>query len=161
MGEGVRESWGIRLHLVVQVLQLTCWVGQDDAEGDLAGVGEVRYAERMAHLGVETVTPRQRVRPCHTHPGQVSVEPVDSGPVDGQPAASIDPGTPRPGPGHLSVQPIDVACQSCQRGHVQWRAVVQAEVDVGLRCVITARSAASQEHPHDTVDLGQSRRHIA
>jgi len=56
----------------------------------LAGVGKVRDAEWVAQLGMEGELPSHRVRPCSVHPTEITVEPVDSGASDDQPAPAVN-----------------------------------------------------------------------
>jgi hypothetical protein len=86
-------------------------------------------------------------------PGEISVEPVDRCPRDGEPTAAVHPRPPPSAPRDGRVGAGDVAGQCGERGDVQIGLVVEAEVDVGLRGVLAAGPAAAEQHAHDSGDL--------
>ncbi len=75
----------------------------DLSQGLLAG--EPGSRPRSRH-GAGRELPSHRVRPRSVHPIEITVEPVNSGASDGQPAAAVNPGTPSPGLGDLSFRRV-------------------------------------------------------
>ena len=140
---------------VVQSSELARGIGQDPAQSDLTGVGEVRPAQRVSHLRMQCEGPVPGLPPGVTDPVDVPVDPVDRRAVDVEPAATVDPRPPLTRPGDRCVRAGDLSREDPEAGDVQWWPVVDAEVHVG-RCGVGATGpAAAEDHADDAADGGQ------
>ena len=140
---------------LLQRCNLTRPVGQDDAEGDLADIHEVRHSQRMPDLEVEVVPACLGIVPRPADAVEVAVDPVHRGPTDAQPTPAVNPRSPLPGTGHASLWAGQGARQAFERIDVERGSVVQAEVEVGLRHVLPTGPAATEQYGNHAVDLTQ------
>ncbi len=88
--------------------------------------------------------------PAGVHAVEVAVDPVHGDAIDAQPSAAVNPRTPRAGMSNLGVRTCDLLGEGAQKCDIQRGAVVQAEVDVGVRAVVTASSTAAQGDADDS-----------
>ena len=109
---------------------LTAGVGQDDAEGDLTGIHEVRHSERMPDLEMEFVPACPSVLPRRADAVEVAVEPVHRGPADVQPTPAVDPRSPLTRTGHSGLGAGHFAGEVFERVNVEGSSVVDAKVEV-------------------------------
>jgi hypothetical protein len=153
--QSVPQKWGIAAGCLLQGCDLTGRVGQDDAEGDLTGIREVRHSERMPDLEMKVLPAFSGALPRLANAVEVAVEPVHRGPADAQSAAAVDPRSPLAGAGRACLGAGDIACQILERIDVQWGSVVQAVVEVRLRPVLPTTPATTEQYPHHAVNLNQ------
>lgn len=123
------ERWEVA-GCLLQRCDLTGWVSQDDAEGDLTGIHEVRHSERMPDLEMEVVPACLGVLPRRADAVEVAVEPVHRGPADVQPTPAVDPRSPLPRTGHSGLGAGDFAGEVFERINVERSSVVNAKVEV-------------------------------
>src|SRR5450759_4560655 len=146
--QSVPQKWWITTGSLLQRCDLTRRVGQDDAEGDLTGIHEVRHSQWMPDLEMEVVPAGLRVVPRLPDAVEVAVDPVHRSPADVQPTAAVDPRSPLPRTGHTGLGAGDVARQVFERLDVDRGSVVQPEVEVRLPRVLLTSPAATEQYPH-------------
>ena len=72
-----------------------------------------------------------------------------------QPAVAVNPRSPLSGAGHACLGAGDIARQVLERIDVEWGSVVQAEVEVRLRRVLSTSTATTEQYPHHAVNLNE------
>ena len=131
-----RKSGRVVAESVLDLLQLTGRVGQDDPQRDLARVGEVRDPEGVTDLEVERELPRDGLLGGALDPVEIAVDPVDGSGADREPAAAVDPRPPSARLGQL-------------RGSDRRRRVVRLPIGPGcaaLRCPAAVGSTGPGRH---------------
>ena len=72
-----------------------------------------------------------------------------------QPAPAVDPWSPLPGTGHAGPGAVKDPRQVLERIDVERGSVIQAEVVVGLLCVIPTSATTAEQHPDHAVYLAE------
>lgn len=157
--QGPRQRRRIVRRLIMQGRQLTSPVRQNNTQGDLTDVGEVRHTELVPRLPMKGEASGLRISPSSLHPVGVPVDPINPDVVHVQPATPVHPWTPPARLGDLDRLTGDFCGQQTKGFDVQGRAVVEAEVVVRAGQVITSSTTTPEEHRLNALDLYQLCRH--